>query len=83
MKMNHTCFCVLDADKYRHYIEHFNRLYPESIANAISDGDAWNWMQGKIPFLDCSSRVIEEIYYFRWWTYPSHDNGTAGPCRSG
>jgi hypothetical protein len=71
-KMDASDLCVIDAEKYGHYIERFNSLYPENIANAISDRDAWAWMQNNIPFLDCSDGNIEEIYYFRWWTYRKH-----------
>jgi hypothetical protein len=64
--------CVIDTATYAHYIERFNSLYPEDIVNAIPDRDAWEWMRSHIPFLDCSDRGIEEIYYFRWWIYRKH-----------
>ena len=64
--------CVIDAEKHGRYIERFNSLYPEDIVNAISDRDAWAWMQTNTPLLDCSDAKIEEIYYFRWWIYRKH-----------
>src|SRR5512141_2339168 len=70
--MDHSDLCLIDSQKYSHYIERFNNIYPEEIVNAISDGDAWTWMQSNVPFLDCFDRKIEEIYYFRWWTYRKH-----------
>lgn len=75
--MNSTDLCVIDAANFAHYIERFNRLYPETIVNAIPDRDTWAWMQGAIPFLDCSDGEIEEIYYFRWWVYRKHIRQTA------
>jgi hypothetical protein len=70
--VNDSDLCVIDAEKHSHYIERFNSLYPGTIANAISDQDSWAWMLSNIPFLDCSHSKIEEIYYFRWWTYRKH-----------
>jgi hypothetical protein len=25
-----------------------------------------------IPWFDCSDKELEEIYYFRWWTFRKH-----------
>ena len=56
----------------QHYVEGFNRndreLYPQHIPNAA----AWEFLKNNIPLLDCPDRDIEEIYYFRWWTYRKH-----------
>ena len=64
--------CVIDAEKYVHYVERFNSLYPETNAGAIPDRDAWAWMRTNTPFLDCCDGTIEQIYYFRWWSYRRH-----------
>ncbi len=72
-----TNLCVINTEKHKDYVERFNSLYPETIVNAITDADAWNWMQSNIPLLDCSERCIEEIYYFRWWVYRKHIKQTS------
>jgi len=63
---------VLRAKTYRHYIETFNQndtqLYTQHIPNAA----AWGFLQSNIPLLDCPDADIEEIYYFRWWTFRKH-----------
>ena len=63
---------VLKAETYRHYIDTFNQndkqLYPQHIANA----SAWDFLKNNIPLLDCPDADIEEIYYFRWWTFRKH-----------
>jgi len=60
---------ILDAARFRSYIEDFNRTYPEEVTNYIPDAAAWDWMQQNIPLFTCPDRDIEQIYYFRWWTY--------------
>ena len=31
------------------------------------DGDSW--LLGNVPFFECPDKDIEEIYYYRWWSY--------------
>jgi hypothetical protein len=63
---------VLSPDNFRHYAETFNQNDEELTTNAIPNREAWNWMKGNIPWFECSDSDIEEIYYFRWWTYRKH-----------
>lgn len=63
---------VLRADSFAHFVESFNRndqeLYPDTIPNAV----AGDWMRKNVPLFECPDKDIEEIYYFRWWTYRKH-----------
>jgi len=63
---------VLDAELFRHYVEDFNRTYPEEVVNHIPDAQAWTWMKLNVPLFTCPDRDIEQLYYFRWWTYRKH-----------
>jgi hypothetical protein len=63
---------VLNAEDFRHYVEGFNALFKEEVVNYIPDSDAWAWMKSNVPFFACPDRDIEQIYYFRWWTYRKH-----------
>lgn len=63
---------LLDPADYRHYVERFNTMEPESVVKAIPNAEAWGWMEENIPWFECSSPKIEEIYYYRWWTYRKH-----------
>ena len=60
---------VLKPESYKHYVDAFNKndneLYKQHIPNAA----AWDFLAENIPLLDCPDKDIEEIYYFRWWTY--------------
>ena len=33
---------------------------------------AWDFLKENIPLFDCPDKDINEIYYFRWWTYRKH-----------
>ena len=49
----------------------------ELVINAIPNAEAWNWMVTQIPFFHCPSKRLEEIYYFRWWTFRKHIKETS------
>lgn len=63
---------ILKADAFRHYIEAFNRGDRELYVQHIPNARAWEFLSGNIPLLDCPDKELEEIYYFRWWTYRKH-----------
>ncbi|MBN1309175.1 MAG: hypothetical protein JXA18_14725, partial [Chitinispirillaceae bacterium] len=63
---------LLDTADYRQYVIQFNSMDPETIVKAIPNVRAWDWMKKNIPLFECSSAKIEEIYYYRWWTYRKH-----------
>lgn len=65
---------VLKANDFRHYIEAFNRNDQEIYSDVeyIKDAQSWSFLRHQIPLLDCPDEGIEEMYYFRWWTYRKH-----------
>jgi hypothetical protein len=65
-------FAVLKPSSFAHYIEHFNSMEDENFTNTIPNADAWAWMQKEIPLFECPDREVEEMYYFRWWSYRKH-----------
>jgi hypothetical protein len=64
--------CILQPDSYQHLVETFNRDDIELVTNAVPNTRVWDWMKENIPWFDCSDKKIQEIYYFRWWTYRKH-----------
>jgi hypothetical protein len=44
----------------------------ENVTNFISNVASWNWLQKEIPFFECPDREVEEMYYFRWWSFRKH-----------
>lgn len=63
---------VLNPSTYEKTVVAFNRDDTELTTNAVPNGRAWDWMRENIPWFDCSDKQIEEIYYFRWWTFRKH-----------
>jgi hypothetical protein len=63
---------TLKPVSFSHYIEHFNTMEDENVTNFISDADSWNWLSKEIPFFECPDREVEEMYYFRWWSFRKH-----------
>jgi hypothetical protein len=63
---------VLNVDDFKSYVDDFNAMEDENIANAISNAQSWEWIKVNIPFFECPQKNFEEIYYYRWWTLRKH-----------
>jgi len=63
---------LLDTKALARHVEAFNaadeELYPQHVPNARAAA----FLRANVPLLDCPDEDIEEIYYFRWWTYRKH-----------
>ncbi len=68
---------LLSAPSFKQYIDTFNLNDQESVINYIPNSAAWEWMEKNVPYFECPDKEIEEIYYFRWWTYRKHISQTA------
>ncbi len=63
---------VLKPETFRHYVDAFNRNDRETVVNHIPNASAWDWLGKNVPLFECPDQDLEEIYYFRWWTYRKH-----------
>lgn len=63
---------VLKKESFKHYIDSFNAQDEELYPGYITNGAAWNFLKKNIPLFECPDTNLEEIYYFRWWTYRKH-----------
>jgi len=63
---------TLQSDQFRAYVDHFNTMEPEDVVNLIPNAQAWDWISENVPLFSCPDRAIEEMYYFRWWTFRKH-----------
>jgi len=68
---------------FKHYIDEFNRQDTLNLhfnvipgTEMISNEDTWDFLKDNIPFLECPDKEIEEIYYYRWWTFRKHIKNT-------
>jgi hypothetical protein len=63
---------IVKPDACRHYVDTFNKYDNEPVINYIPNSEAGEWMSKNVPLFDCPDKDMEEIYYFRWWTYRKH-----------
>jgi predicted GH43/DUF377 family glycosyl hydrolase len=63
---------LLDPGAFHHYVEAFNEDDIAGKTNLIDNQSSWEWLCQNIPFFECSDKDLEEMYYFRWWTFRKH-----------
>lgn len=70
---------ILRKSDFKHYIEKFNEqdtinLHVDVVPNTkmINNEDSWDFLEENIPFFECPDTDIEEVYYYRWWTFRKH-----------
>jgi hypothetical protein len=68
-----------DRSAFRSYIDRFNRqdtaeLHVDVVPGTrmIRNADAREFLEHNIPFFECPDEEIEEVYYYRWWTFRKH-----------
>ncbi|HTM99679.1 MAG TPA: glycosyl hydrolase family 65 protein [Pedobacter sp.] len=59
-------------DKLKKYITYFNSIDTEAVKNYIPNAESYQWLLENIPLLECPDQVIEQNYYYRWWTFRKH-----------
>ncbi|WP_336969179.1 MGH1-like glycoside hydrolase domain-containing protein [Sphingobium aromaticiconvertens] len=60
---------ILDYARFGHHVDRFNAQDPERPFNLIPNSGAWEWMMRNVPAFECPDPQVEEIYWFRWWSY--------------
>ena len=70
---------ILKKSDFKHYIDKFNLqdtldLHFNAVPGTtmIPNSDTWNFLEANIPFFECPDQDIEEVYYYRWWTFRKH-----------
>jgi hypothetical protein len=63
---------ILKFADFIHYINYFNGMEDENIAQAIPNAKAGEWMEKNIPLFECPQQNFEEMFYYRWWTLRKH-----------
>jgi DUF1680 family protein len=63
---------VLDAEAFKHHVDFFNGMEPETIVNHVPDQQSWAWIKDNVPFFECPDKSFEQVYYYRWWTFRKH-----------
>jgi hypothetical protein len=63
---------VLKPSAFARHVEYFNTMEDENVTNFVSNAESWTWLQQNIPLFECADPEVEEIYYFRWWSFRKH-----------
>ena len=63
---------VLNPDSFAHHVARFNAMEDENVTNFVSNAQSWLWLRQNIPLFECPDVEVEEMYYFRWWTFRKH-----------
>ena len=58
------------------YVERFNSGDDELVETYIPNHQASDFLAANIPLFECPDKEMEEIYYFRWWTFRKHIRNT-------
>lgn len=61
---------VLQAKTYRHYFDGFAEDEQAMLGRAAPL--PWAWFEQNIPWLDVPDKQLEQIYYFRWYSFQKH-----------
>jgi hypothetical protein len=62
----------IKQDLFQQHVSRFNQRDAEDDSHFIRNGDCAEWMRANVPAFECPDQTVEEIYYFRWWTYRKH-----------
>ena len=62
----------LSPDLMAPHVAHFNAMEDENVTNVISNASSLAWLQKEIPVFACPDQEVEEMYYFRWWSFRKH-----------
>ena len=69
-------FKIITLNKLKNYVDRFNMNDNEIYKQFIPNDEALKFLSKNIPMIDLPEKVIEETYYFRWWTYRKHIKNT-------
>ena len=69
-------FKIITLKKLKNYVDRFNMNDNEIYKQFIPNDEAFKFLSKNIPMIDLPEKVIEETYYFRWWTYRKHIKNT-------
>ena len=63
---------LLEAGSFKHFVDEFNQNDNELYAGFLPNAVAWEFLKTNMPLFDSPDQEINEVYYFRWWTYRKH-----------
>lgn len=56
----------------RDHVSYFNQMEEEGVVNHIPNSESADWMAANVPLFEAPDSTLEQIYYYRWWTFRKH-----------
>ncbi|RDC58541.1 glycoside hydrolase [Pedobacter chinensis] len=63
---------ILGTEKLKKYVTYFNSIDTEAVKNYIPNAEAFAWLADQAPLFECPDLILEQNYYYRWWTFRKH-----------
>lgn len=63
---------ILDPSIMQRQVTLFNSQDSGDVVNYVDNADAYQWLSANIPLFDCPDSTLQQIYYFRWWSFRKH-----------
>jgi hypothetical protein len=54
------------------YVKYFNSIDSEAVKNYVPNAMASDWLLANIPLFESPDTVLEQNYYYRWWSFRKH-----------
>jgi hypothetical protein len=58
--------------KLKKYVDYFNSIDNEAVKNHVNNAQSFDWLSQNVPLLECPDEVLEQNYYYRWWSFRKH-----------
>lgn len=66
------CFGNDETLRISELIDRFNADDEELYSQYIPNSRAKDFIIDEVPRFECPDKLLEDVYYFRWWTYRKH-----------
>jgi len=63
---------IIGTETLARCVRSFNDRDEETVRQHIPNAVCLEWLEENIPLFECPDKELEEIYYFRWWTFRKH-----------
>ncbi|MDR1341479.1 MAG: hypothetical protein LBK58_15725 [Prevotellaceae bacterium] len=63
---------IIPSSRIGEYVNRFNTTDSELTVQMIPNNKTADFMIENVPRFECPDKELEEIYYFRWWTFRKH-----------
>lgn len=63
---------VLSSSALQKAVNYFNSIDTETVKNFVPNAEAFDWMARNVPLFECPDSLLQQTYYYRWWTFRKH-----------